>query len=136
MDIEKRLRDDGARIGKIDPPVDLVDRLRLALDTAKPQPASRRWLRPGVALTMAATICFLILSGIHLLDDGKIADNQRSEQVEPMDSPHAESDPWIDEESNSDPEETKDNALPGDQDRKTPISGERGNPWLVFHRLF
>lgn len=63
MDIEERLRKDGARFKEMSPPEELSARLRSALNTAKPRLAPRPWLRLGASLATAAAIGLLLFGG-------------------------------------------------------------------------
>lgn len=65
MDIEKRLKDDAARIAGIQPPADLRRRLHASLEGTPVYtgPSSRRWFKPAMAVLTAAMLAVAFLPG-------------------------------------------------------------------------
>ena len=61
MSIEKRLKDDAARIAGIQPPADLSRRLRASLG-AMPS-ITRRWFKPALAVLTVAMLVVILLPG-------------------------------------------------------------------------
>lgn len=62
MDIEKRLREDAARVREVKPPEELSHRLRARLESAGAGGGARRlWLKPALALLTAAMLAVAFL---------------------------------------------------------------------------
>lgn len=69
MSIEKRLREDAARVSGIQPPADLSSRLRSGLAETKVAagPGVRRWFKPAMAVLTAAMLVLVLLPGKSLV---------------------------------------------------------------------
>jgi len=69
MDIEKRLREDAARVAGIQLPAELSGLLRSTLTRAKGPagPGVRHWLKPAIAVLTAAMLALVLLPGKNLV---------------------------------------------------------------------